>query len=388
MDRPKTLAATAAPSLTAESEAGPAPSASAGAPNEADSTAPREVSVSRTLSTWMASRRCSLVFTSYKTGQVFFVGVLPNGAVSLHQQYFTRAMGVFALPDRLWVGTHYQIWRLENILAEDRRANKHFDKLYVPRNAQTVGDVDIHEVAVDRGGRIVFVNSKYSCIATLSAKFGFQPIWKPPFISRLAAEDRCHLNGMALEDGLVRYATAVSRSDVLTGWRDRRHEGGVLIDVQNDSVLTDRLSMPHSPRIHDGQLWALDSGRGYLIRVDRSTGEAENIAFCPGFLRGLAFYGRFAIVTASLPRREEAFADLELGRTIAARDGEPWCGVFIIDTQTGDTVEWIRFSGPVTELFDVVALPDTNCPMALGPASAELHSMITYDDAYAPLSST
>jgi uncharacterized protein (TIGR03032 family) len=343
-----------------------------------------DISVSRGFGDWLRRQQCSLAFTAYQTGQLFLVGLGPGGVVSFNQQNFMRAMGLCARPNRLYVGALYQIWRLENVLAAGQMANEQFDRLYVPRNAQTIGDVDIHEVAVDRSGRLVFVNTKYSCLATVSPTQGFAPIWKPPFISRLAPEDRCHLNGMAMEDGAPRYVTAVSRSDVLGGWRARRSEGGVVIDVRRDAVLTDQLSMPHSPRVQDGVLWVLDSGRGWLVRVDRESGAKEDVAFCPGFLRGLAFQGRYALVTVSLPRGDAAFKGLGLGETLSVKDGSAWCGVMVIDTRTGDTVEWIRLEGAITELFDVAVLEGA-CPMALGLDSPELQTMVTFDSDYAPL---
>jgi uncharacterized protein (TIGR03032 family) len=343
-----------------------------------------KMSVSRGFANWMSLQRCSIAFTSYQTGKLFLVGLTPEKKVSFHQQSYQRAMGIHCLRDRLYVGSLFQIWRLENVLGPAERANKHFDRLYVPRNAQTVGDVDVHEVSVDRAGRIVFVNTKYSCLATVSTKFGFRPIWKPPFISKLAAEDRCHMNGMAMEDGLPRYVTAVSQSDVINGWRERRHEGGVLIDVQNDKILTDQLSMPHSPRVYNGQIYALDSGRGHLIRIDRDTGKKEDICFCPGFLRGLSLHNGYALVTVSKPR-DGAFSGLELQEALKKRDGEAWCGVLIIDLRSGDMVEFIRMDGQIAELFDVSIIPDTLCPMAIGVNSPEIHSMITFDKEFAPL---
>ncbi|MBX7249902.1 MAG: TIGR03032 family protein [Caulobacteraceae bacterium] len=343
-----------------------------------------KMSVSRGFANWMSLQRCSIAFTSYQTGKLFLVGLTPEKKVSFHQQSYQRAMGVHAQRDRLYVGSLFQIWRLENVLGPAERANKHFDRLYVPRNAQTVGDVDVHEVSVDRAGRIIFVNTKYSCLATVSTRFGFRPIWKPPFISKLAAEDRCHMNGMAMEDGLPRYVTAVSRSDVINGWRERRHEGGVLIDVQNDKIVTDELSMPHSPRVYNGQVYALDSGRGNLIRIDRETGKKEDICFCPGFLRGLSLHNGYALVTCSKPR-DGAFAGLELQNQLKKRDGEAWCGVLIIDLRSGDMVEFIRMDGQIAELFDVAIIPDTLCPMAIGINSPEIHSMITFDKEFAPL---
>ncbi|MEA3040670.1 MAG: hypothetical protein QOC65_159 [Sphingomonadales bacterium] len=342
------------------------------------------ISVSRGLAGWLERTRCSLAFTSYQTGQLFLVGRLPEGKISFHQQNYVRAMGIHATPQRLYLGALFQIWRLENVLAPHERANAQFDRLYVPRNAQTIGDVDVHELAVDRAGRVLFVNTKYSCLATLSVTHGFRPVWKPHFISRLAAEDRCHLNGLAMKDGVPAYVTAVSRSDVLNGWRDRRHEGGVLIEVATDRIVTDQLSMPHSPRIAEDGVWLLDSGRGMLARVDPATGAKEDVAFCPGFLRGLSLHGGYAIVTVSKPR-DGAFAGLALQDELARRDGEPWCGLCIVDRRSGDIVEWIRFGGEIRELFDVAAIPDVVCPMALGATSPDIQSMITFEAEFAPL---
>ena len=270
------------------------------------------------------------------------------------------------------------------MLGPQERANGHFDRLYVPRNAQTTGDIDVHELSVDRTGRVVFVNTKFSCLATTSTTHGFRPIWKPPFISRLAAEDRCHLNGLAMQDGAPAYVTAVSRSDLINGWRDRRHEGGVLIDVRDDRIVTDQLSMPHSPRVTADGVWLLDSGRGMIVRIDPATGAKTDIAFCPGFLRGLAIHGGYAIVTVSLPR-DGAFSGLALQDELGRRDGEPWCGLCIVDLRSGDLVEWIRLSGLIKELFDVAVIPDVACPMALGVSSPDIQSLISFDEEYGTL---
>jgi uncharacterized protein (TIGR03032 family) len=342
------------------------------------------ISVSRTFGAWLARNRCSLAFTSYQSGQLFLVGRLPEGRISFHQQNYVRAMGLHASSQRLYLGSLFQIWRLENVLGPQERANEHFDRLYVPRNAQTTGDVDVHELGVDRAGRVIFVNTKFSCLATMSPVYGFRPVWKPPFISRLAAEDRCHLNGLAMRDGLPAYVTAVSRSDVLGGWRDRRHEGGVLIEVATDRIVTDQLSMPHSPRVAEDGIWLLDSGRGMLARVDSQTGAKEDIAFCPGFLRGLSLHGGYAVVTVSKPRGG-AFAGLALQDELARRDGEPWCGICIVDRRSGDVVEWIRFDGPIRELFDVAIIPDAACPMAVGIGSPDIESLVSFDPEFAGL---
>jgi len=339
-----------------------------------------QISVSRGLSAWLATHRTSLAFSSYQTGQLFLVGRQPNGTVSFNQQNFSRAMGLSWSHGRLYLGSLCQVWRLENMLRPGERGNDTFDVVLVPRNAQTTGDIDIHELGVDGDGRVVFVNTKYSCLCTPDLTHSFKPIWKPPFISKLAPEDRCHLNGMAMTDGRPAYVTAVSRSDVLTGWRERRHEGGVIVEVQTGRIVTDQLSMPHSPRAVNGRLYALDSGRGQIIEVDPRTGEKRDIAFCPGFLRGMTIHDGHAIVTVSKPR-DGTFKHLSLDGELKARDAEAWCGLLIVDLTNGNLVEWIRLEGHITELFDVTAMPGVVCPMAVGPDTPEMRGTISFDAA-------
>jgi len=341
----------------------------------ADST---QITCSRNFWSWMALHRASLSFSSYQSGQLFLVGRLGEGNVSFHQRDFLRAMGLWHQGGELYLASMLQIWRFANVLAPAERANDHFDRLFVPRTAHVTGDVDAHEIAVEASGRLVFVNTKYSCLSALSRNHSFQPIWRPKFISRLAAEDRCHLNGLCLEDGRVRYVTAVARTDVVDGWREHRAGGGVVIRIDDDAVIAEGLSMPHSPRLHGGMLFVLDSARGYLVRIDPATGAKEDIAFCPGFLRGLAFHDGHAVVTLSLPRNV-SFAGLPLEEELARRGGKAWCGVQIVNLATGDVVEWIRLDGPIRELFDVVVLPGVVCPMAAPGAGPELSQLITIE---------
>ena len=328
---------------------------------------------------WLHTSGISLAVTTYQTNRLFLLGVKPDGTLSAFERLLDGAMGLSADSDRFYLATRYQIWQFDNAL--DPQDNyKGFDKLYVPRMAHTTGDLDTHDVAVDRDGRILFINSLYSCLATTSEQHSFSALWKPPFISKLSPDDRCHLNGLAMVDGVPGYVTAVSNSNQAAGWRENRQTGGCVIDVQSNNIIASGLSMPHSPRFYQGKLWLLNSGTGELGFLHHDTGEFEAVAFCPGYLRGLAFQDNYAVVALSKPRHNKVFTDLELDQRLAAHNAEPCCGVMVVDLTTGDTVHWLEFHGVVTELYDIQVLPGTRRPMALGLKSDEINRLISFED--------
>jgi uncharacterized protein (TIGR03032 family) len=164
------------------------------------------------------------------------------------------------------------------------------------------------------------------CLAITSERHSFTPIWKPPFVSKIIKEDRCHLNGLATEDGVPRYVTAVSKSDTIDGWRDRRVDGGIVIDVQTGEIVIGGLSMPHSPRLYRGKLWLLNSGTGEIGWIERRASARDTkfkvLAFCPGFVRGLAFHGKYAVVGLSKPRFQR-FEGLALDKKLAETTVSP-----------------------------------------------------------------
>jgi uncharacterized protein (TIGR03032 family) len=334
-----------------------------------------QVTGSPRLWNWLAEQQVSLAFTTYQTGKLFLLGRNPEGRLAVFERTFNRAMGLWADGQTLWLSTLYQLWRFENLLAPGEHYQGH-DRLYVPKVANTTGDLDIHDVAVDKSGRLLFVATGFGCIATLAERSSFTPLWWPPFLSRLTAEDRCHLNGLALEDGHPRVATAVSTTDVVDGWRDRRQGGGVVLELPSGRVLASGLSMPHSPRFYRGRLWLHNSGTGHFGSVDLNTGRFEPLAFCPGYLRGLAFVGHHAVVGLSQPREDQTFSGLDLDDELAKRGAVARCGLLILDLNSGDAVHWLRVEGLVRELYDVAVLPQVARPMALGFKTDEIERMI------------
>ena len=212
---------------------------------------------------------------------------------------------------RIYLGGLYQLWRFENVLRPNEVIHGQFDNATSRAMRRPSATLDIHELGIRKNGKVVFVNTKHSCLAELSQTHSFKAIWKPKFISKLAPEDRCHPMDLAMVDGEPKYVTAVCRSDSVDGWRDRRRDGGVVIDVQTDEVVCEGLSMPHSPRWHNGKLWLLNAGTGYLGWVDFESRSFVPYAFVPGFARGLSMIGNVAAVGLSKPRNQR-FEGLQL----------------------------------------------------------------------------
>ena len=334
-----------------------------------------EVSCSRHFTGWLEEHQVSLSCSTYHTGKLFLLGRKPDGQLDVFERTFSRCMGLCVDGQNLWMSTEYQIWKLSNLLPPGE-LYRGYDRLYVPLVGETTGDIDVHDMVVESSGRLVYVATMFGCLATQAERAHFTPLWRPPFLSQLVAEDRCHLNGLALEDGHCKYVTAVSTSDVVDGWRDRRRDGGVVMEVPSGQIIASGLSMPHSPRVHQGALWVLNSGTGYLGKIDRQTGAFEPVTFCPGYLRGLTFVGDYAVVGTSQPRHDKTFGGLAVDEELARRGAEARCGLLVIHLGTGTITHWVRFEGMVTELYDVVALPGVTRPMAFGFKTDEIRRNI------------
>ncbi len=336
------------------------------------------LTTSRSFASWLKGRRASIVFTTYQAGKLFFIGTNEAGTVSVFERTIDRPMALAVHGDDLWLSTLYQLWRFAALPATgDYGAH---DRLYAPRQSHVTGDLDIHDIKIDAEGGAVFVNTLFSCLARPSQNASFNPVWRPPFISRLAAEDRCHLNGLAMKDGRPAFVTAVGRSDVADGWRDHRPGGGLVMDVASGEIVATGLSMPHAPRLHGGRFYLLNAGSGEFGALDLTNGRFEAITFCPGFLRGLDFVDDFAIVTMSLPRGDRSFAGLAIEKTLEKTGASARCGLAVIDLKSGDLVHWLRLEGVIAELFDVAVLKGAMRPAAIGFRSEEVRRVITVGD--------
>jgi len=306
--------------------------------------------------------RVTLLVSTYQAGKLVVVGTRESKPeFSFHS--FERAMGIAVGPDRLAVGARTLIWLLRSSpeIAQ-RLALRGYDACYLTRAAQYTGDIHIHEMAW-LGNELWFVNTLFSCLCSLQDNYSFVPRWRPPFITALAAEDRCHLNGIAVVDNRPRYVTMLGETDFARGWRPNKASGGCLMEVDSGQVVARGFAMPHSPRVANGRLWLLDSGRGRLVTVDSKDGRVETVLELPGYTRGLALTSEAAFVGLSRIRETSTFG----GIPIAEKRDQLKCGVAIIELRTGNLACLLEFKSGVEEVFDVQVLPNLRRPLLSGP---------------------
>jgi uncharacterized protein (TIGR03032 family) len=315
----------------------------------------------------------SLAVTTYQAGKLVLVRA-DGDVLNTHFRGFDKPMGLAVDPapgcSRLAIGTKTHVWAYHNSPAAARKlepAGKH-DACFLPRRAHVTGDVAIHEMAW-AGDEVLFVNTRFSCLSTCGHTLdSFVPAWRPPFVTALAPEDRCHLNGLATVDGRPRFVTALGLTDTAGGWRANKKDGGVVLSVPEGEVVARGLSMPHSPRWDNGRLWLLESGTGSIGVVDR--GRYEPLATLPGFTRGLTLYAGLAFVGLSKVRETAVFSGIPITSEQAVRA----CGVWVVECATGRTVAFLRFEEGVHEIFAVSVLPGVRFPELLNedePAIAE-----------------
>ncbi len=306
----------------------------------------------------------SVLVTTYQAGKL--VMLRPDGErLNTHFRGFNKPMGLAVDGDRLAIGTSVEIWEYHNTPGVARRLEPTgcHDACFLPRSSVCTGDIQIHEMvwANSQGDdrELWFVNTRFSCLCTRSNLHSFVPRWQPPFISALAPDDRCHLNGLCLAKGRPAFVTALGATDTPGGWRDDKKNGGVLMEVATGEIITRGLSMPHSPRWYAGRLWVLESGSGGFGWIDPATGKYQALTMLPGFTRGLDFCGPLAFIGLSQVRESAVFS----GIAIAERPVEErCCGVWVVNIQTGQTIAFVKFEDAVQEIFAVQVLPGLRHP--------------------------
>lgn len=305
----------------------------------------------------------SLLVSTYQAGKLMAVRGR-RGRIATLLRTFERPMGLAVHSGReLALATRSQVWFFRNapdIAAQIPPAGTH-DACFLPRQSFVTGDIRAHDIAY-AGDELWIVNTHFSCLCTLQPDYSFVPRWRPPFVTALTADDRCHLNGLMVVEGQPKYATALGETNTAEGWRPQKASGGILMDIPSGQVIARGLSMPHSPRVHAGRLWVLESGTGQLQTVDGASGKRDLVAELPGYARGLAFFGHYAFVGLSKIRETNMFG----GLPIAARVPDLRCGIWVIDLRSGQIAEVMQFEAGVEEIFAVEVLESCRFPEILG----------------------
>jgi uncharacterized protein (TIGR03032 family) len=327
-------------------------------------------------------QKISLAISTYQAGKLILVGFDNSGNVSVQDLPILRSMGIAADESarNLYVAGLHSITRFVDAI-QPGQANLENDRVYIPQVTYTTADINTHDMAVDHNGRLIFTNTLFSCLCTLSDTHSFVPIWQPPFITDLKPEDRCHMNGFCLDqNGEPAYATAVSDTNLAGGWRDNRKSGGVVIDIQKNEIISRGLPMPHSPRMHEGELYLQNAGTGYLGKVNLEDGKFEEIIFLPGFLRGLTFTNHYAICSVSKNRNDRTFKGLDLDNNLKKNKVNARCGVYIIDLLTGSNVHSIEAEGFLEEIYDVLALKNVQRPKIIGFEQSDINRLYVFGE--------
>jgi uncharacterized protein (TIGR03032 family) len=298
----------------------------------------------------------SLLVTTYQACKLVIVRD-EGERLNTHFRVFQAPMGLALDSNRLAIGTATQVWEYVDVPSVAVRLDPpgRHDACYLPRSTHFTGNIQVHEMAYGAAGDLWAVNTRFSCLCTLDRSASFTPRWRPPFISELEPSDRCHLNGLAMLNGKPKLVTALGETNEAGGWREKKANGGIVMDVATGEIVCRGLSMPHSPRWHCGRLWVCESGSGTLGTVDLKTGRYEVVASVPGFTRGLDFVGDLAFVGLSQVRESAVFSGIPITERLSPE--QRTCGVVAIDLRSGEVQELLKFESGVQEIFAVSVLP-------------------------------
>ena len=336
---------------------------------------------------------CTLVFSTYQAGKVIFIRATNPDKIEQHALDFPRPMGLAVSDQRIAVATREEVVVLTNTSVKEPLESHYVDSgagavsnsayrtgdpesqhvdsgtligaaedIYVPEKTYFSGEIDTHDLAWGKDG-LWAINTLLSSMSLADDGSSFEAQWRPPFVSDIVSEDRCHLNSVAMVEGQPEYVTAFGEVDTFEGWRENRVSGGIVMDVSSGEIVLEGLPMPHSPRVYDGKLYLLLSGTGELVRAEPETGGYEVVTQLPGFVRGMARCGDYLFVGLSKLRKSSStFAALPIS------DQALFSGIVAVSLSEGRIVEHLRYETGVEEIYDVQVLPGGTSINAEQPA--------------------
>lgn len=307
----------------------------------------------------------SLAISTFQAGKIIFLSAKDEHSLIQLPRNFEKPMGFafsddyqkMALACKDEVITFANSRELANYYPNKPAA---YDAMYMPRATYHTGALDIHDLHFGQNNRLYAVNTLFSCVVVFDEQYNFTPVWMPPHITELVSEDRCHLNGMAMQNGKPKYASSFNQGNTHQSWRANLLTAGVIYDIETSEVVCEGLAMPHSPKIYNGNLYVLQSASGELTHVDAATGKKETVTRIGGFVRGMSLLGEYLfIATSKLRKNSSTFSMLNFA------EQENKCSITAVHLPTGSIAGHIIYQSSVDEIYDIHALPSAIRPNIL-----------------------
>jgi uncharacterized protein (TIGR03032 family) len=314
---------------------------------------------------------CSIAISTYQAGKLIFLSPLDENHLVQLPRHFEKLMGIAEDVERdklaLACKDEVVVFANSSELANHYPNSPHkYDALYMPRVTYHTGPLDIHDLSIGKDGDLFAVNTLFSCIVKVNSDYNFSPYWSPKFIDKLVSEDRCHLNGMAMKDGLPKYATAFNEGNSYQSWREHITSSGVVIDVESNETIAGGLAMPHSPRLFGEDLYVLLSASGELIKIDQRTGNYDVIVRVDGFVRGMSLHKDYLFIGLSkLRENSSTFGKLDFAEKANQ------AGIVVVHLPTGSIAGKINYRNSLDEIYDVHIIPDKIRPNILNTIKSD-----------------
>jgi len=308
---------------------------------------------------------CTIAISTYQAGKIVFISAKDEASLVQLPRTFAKPMGIAedVENDKLAIACKEEVIVFSNSkdLAKyyPKSPNK-YDALYMPRLTYHTGQLDIHDLRFGENGTIYAVNTLFSTIIKIDDNYNFTPYWTPSFIDKIASEDRCHLNGMAMKNGKPKYATAFNQGNTPQSWRDHVTTTGVIIDVETNEIVVEGLPMPHSPRFFGDDLYVLLSATGELAKIDIENKSYEVVIKLNGFVRGMSLHKDYLFIGLSkLRKNSSTFAKLDFA------DKANEAAIEIVHLPTASYVGKIKYLTSLDEIYDIHVLADKVRPNIL-----------------------
>jgi uncharacterized protein (TIGR03032 family) len=308
---------------------------------------------------------CSIAISTYQAGKVVFISAKDGNKLVQLPRNFEKAMGIAEdiQKDKIAIACKDEVIVFRNSADLARfypKATDKYDSLYLPRSTFHTGAIDIHDLNFGNNGEIYAVNTLFSTIVKIDDDYNFTPYWTPPFIDKITSEDRCHLNGMTMLNGKPKYATAFNSGNTPQSWRNKITESGIIMDVENNTIIAKGLAMPHTPRIFNNELYVLLSATGELVKVNTTNGDYEVIIKLDGFVRGMSYHKDYLFIGLSKIRKDSStFGKLPFSEK--ANES----GIVVVHLPTKSIAGKITYLTTLEEIYDIHILADKIRPNIL-----------------------